>query len=118
MSRIADSFDWPDALAVLGEVCRPIAVELLVAEPVAETTDVLTLVEDSLDVPDPDALLGAVCRPIAESPGVAPPLAVADLRNVMTSLRLDEEPVALPDAVLGEVCKPSAVLFPFAEADA
>jgi hypothetical protein len=49
MSRVADSLDCPSAVAVLGAVCRPIAVEPLVAEPVAETTAVLTLVDDSLD---------------------------------------------------------------------
>jgi hypothetical protein len=49
MSRTADSFDCPVADAVLGDVCRPIAVEPLVAEPEAETTAVLTLVDDSLD---------------------------------------------------------------------
>jgi hypothetical protein len=49
MSRTADSFDCPVADAVLGDMCRPIAVESLVAEPEAETTAVLTLVDDSLD---------------------------------------------------------------------
>jgi hypothetical protein len=49
MSRVADSLDVPSAVAVLGAVCKPIAVEPLVAEPVAETTAVLTLVDDSLD---------------------------------------------------------------------
>ena len=37
-------------------MCRPIAVEPLVAEPVAETIDVRTFVADSLDVPEPVAL--------------------------------------------------------------
>jgi hypothetical protein len=49
ISRVADSLDVPSAVAVLGDVCSPIAVEPLVAEPEAETTDVLTLVDDSLD---------------------------------------------------------------------
>lgn len=60
ISRVADSVDCPSAVAVLGAVCKPIAVELLVAEPVAETTAVLTLVDDSLDWPEPVAPLGAV----------------------------------------------------------
>jgi hypothetical protein len=49
ISRVADSVDCPSAVAVLGAVCKPIAIEPLVAEPVAETTAVLTLVDDSLD---------------------------------------------------------------------
>jgi hypothetical protein len=60
MSRVADSLDCPSAVAVLGAVCRPTAVEPLMAEPVAETTAVLTLVDDSLDWPEPVAPLGAV----------------------------------------------------------
>jgi hypothetical protein len=103
ISRVADSLDCAVSLAVRGDVCSPIAVELLVAEPEAETTDVLTLVDDSLDWPEPDALLGAVCSPSASSPAVAPPDAVAPLRNVITSLRLVDEPFPLPLAVLGEI---------------
>ena len=99
-------------------MCNPTAVEPLVAEPEAETTAVLTLVEDSLDSPEPDALLGAVCSAITTSPAVAPPDAVALLRNVITSLRLVEEPVPLPVAVLGAVCRPIVVLFPSADAEA
>jgi hypothetical protein len=49
MSLVADSLDCPSPLAVLGDVCNPVAVEPLVAEPEAETTAVLTLVDDSLD---------------------------------------------------------------------
>jgi hypothetical protein len=115
ISRTADSLDSPSALAVLGAVCNPVAVEPLVAEPEAETTAVLTLVDDS---PELDALLGAVCSAIAASPAVAPPDAVALLRNVITSLRLLEEPVPFPVALRGAVCRPVDVLFPSAEAEA
>ncbi len=118
ISRTADSLDSPSALAVLRAVCNPVAVEPLVAEPKAETTAVLTLVDDSLDSPELDALLGAVCSAIAASPAVAPPDAVALLRNVITSLRLLEEPVPFPVALRGAVCRPVDVLFPSAEAEA
>ena len=99
-------------------MCKATAVEPLVAEPEAETTAVLTLVEDSLDSPEPDALLGAVCSAITTSPAVAPPDAVALLRNVITSLRLLDEPVPLPVALRGAVCRPTEVLFPSAETEA
>ena len=59
-----------------------------------------------------------MCSPIASSPAVAPPDAVAALRNVITSLRLVDEPVPLPLAVRGAVCRPADVLFPSAEAEA
>jgi hypothetical protein len=53
-----------------------------------------------------------VCRTRASSPAVAPPDALAALRNVITSLRLLEEPIPLPVALRGEICRPSVVLFP------
>jgi hypothetical protein len=49
-----------------------------------------------------------VCRTRASSPAVAPPDADAALRNVITSLRFVELPLAEALALLGEVCKPVA----------
>jgi hypothetical protein len=65
-------------------------------------------VDDSPDIPNPLAVRIFVTSLIAESPAVAPPDAVADLRNVITSLMLLEEPVPLPNAVRGAVCRPLA----------
>jgi hypothetical protein len=81
-------------------------MELPIALSIADEIDVTFSVENSVEIADAEALRGDVCSPVEMSPAVAPPDAVADLRNVIISLRFVEDPDADALAVRGAVCSP------------